>query len=425
MPAYDKSFKKYHANGVIRKTLQGRYVGEFNRDDKRRRQTFKTQAEATKWLDSFGTARDKGGENVTKLTIAQMQDALKAFDHLHKHGHNDVTLFATAEYFVTGAIMRASRIKVGTVGEWFDRYMDYLTNPQDGGSPARHRTIENKRARLKSFLDACRDKDVGDVTANDVDSWLVWTGATGRNLLNFKTEIQSLFNFVAKQDAIAQSKIPEDERRTSYQNTVALFPQRKKKEIAPVSVFTPKQAEKLLRALECKSPSAALAVALGCFAGIRTAEITEGRGLAWEDIDFDSKEIRIPAELAKDREARDVPINDTMMAWLQRYRFEDDGTERSGRIAPSKWHWFELRREAAQSAKLTMTGNLARHSFGTFYGKLHGYRNASEIMGHSGDMAVFNQHYKGKSITEQQARDFFEIMPLEGDAKVIRMEAAI
>jgi integrase len=409
MPKFDPKFKRYHACGVIRRTMGGKYVGEFNRDQRRRRQTFETQDEARAWLDSFGTARDKGGDVVTRLTAAQMQDALRAFDHLRIHGHRDVTLFDVAEHFATGQAVRANDTQIGTVGTWFDRYIEHLRHPQDGGDPARPRTIEGKATRLKSFLASYRDTDVAEVTSGDVEEWLKWTGATGRNLLNYKTEIQSLFNFVAK-------------TAEGYQNTVARYPQRKKKQVDPATIFTPKQAEKLLRELEARSPSAALAVALGCFAGIRTAEITEGRGLTWDDIDFDANEIHIPAELAKDREARDVPMNETIKAWLTRYRFEDDGTERTGRIAPGKWYLFELRREAAQAVKIKLTGNQARHSFGTYYGRLNGYRNASEIMGHSGDMKIFNAHYKGRA-TEKTAREYFDVMPLAGAAKVLKLKA--
>jgi integrase len=409
MPTFDKRFKKYHANGVIRRTTSGKYVGEFNRDQRRRRMTFETQDQAHDWLDSFGAARDRAGEIVTRLSGAQLQDALQAIDHLMLHGHKDVSLFAVAEHYTTGAAIRDQQAQVGTIGDWFNRYLEHLRHPQDGGDPARPRTIENKNIYLRSFLKAYEAFDAAEVTSEDVELWLKERNATGRHLLNFKTEIQSLFNFVSKNNE-------------GYQNTVAKFPQRKKKQVDPASILTPKQAEKLLRALENKSPSAALAVALGCFAGIRTAEITEGTGLQWNHIDFDAREIHIPAELAKDREAREIPINDTMAAWLQRYRFEDNGTERRGRIAPGKWYLFELRREAAQAAKVSLTGNQARHSFGTYYGRLHGYRNASEIMGHSGDMKVFNAHYKGRA-TEKTAREYFDIMPLQGAAKVIKMEA--
>ncbi len=410
MPTFDKRFKKYHANGVIRRTTSGKYVGEFNRDQRRRRQTFETQDQAREWLDSFGEARDKGGEIVTRLTAAQLQDAVQAIDHLHRSGHKNVSLFAVAEHYTTGAAIRDQQAQVGNVGEWFSRYLDHLQNPQDGGDPARPRTIENKRTRLKSFLDSYSDMDVAEITSGDVDEWLTWTGATARHLLNYKTEVQSLFNFVAKQ-------------REDYENTVARFPQRKRKQVDPASILTPRQTARLLRTLEKKNPSAALAVALGCFAGARTAEITEGRGLAWEDIDLDAHEVHIPASLAKDREARDVPLNDAMLAWLQRYRFEDDGTAKTRRIAPGKWYFFELRSEAAQAAKISLTGNQARHSFGTYYGRLHGYRNASEIMGHTGDMKVFNAHYKGRA-TEKSAREFFEIRPLSGAGKVIRIKSA-
>lgn len=411
MATFDKRFKKYHGCGVIRRTIGGTYVAEFNRDRKRRRKAFDSFDDAKTWLDDFGVARDKKGEAVTKLSAAQLQDALYAFDYLERAGRKDVSLFAIAEAYTLQAKATEAQAEVGTVQSWYDKYMAHLQQPIDGGDKARPRTIKGKRLRLRSFLETHGETDAASITEQDVTDWLLWTGATDRNLLNFKTEVQSLFNFIEK-------------RNGTFKNTVARFPQRKRKEVPPAEILKPKQAAKLLRELEAIDPACALVVAIGCFAGLRTAEIVGGQGLHWSNIDFDNSEIRVPASQTKIRKARSVKITDNLMAWLQRYRFKEDGNEHAGRIAPHERTFWKRKKEAAKSAKVEQVDNGARHSFGTYYGRLHGYRNASELMGHSGTMSIFESHYKG-NCTDAEAEEFFSIMPSAKKAtKIINLRGA-
>ena len=408
MATFDKRFKKYHGCGVIRKTIGGSFVGEFNRDDRRRRQTFDTLKEAEDWLNDFGAARDNSGKVVTLLSSPQLQDAFNAFDFLTRNGHPDVSLFAIAEAYTLQARATETQAEVGTVQSWYEKYMAHLEQPIDGGDKARPRTIKGKRLRLRSFLETHGETDAASITGQDVTDWLLWTGATDRNLLNFKTEVQSLFNFIEK-------------RNGTFKNTVARFPQRKRKEVPAAEILKPKQAAKLLRELELIDPTCALVVAIGCFAGLRTAEIVGGHGLLWSNIDFDNSEIRVPASQTKIRKARSVKITDNLMAWLQRYRFTEDGNERAGKIAPHERTFWKRKKAAAKKAKVQQVDNGARHSFGTYYGRLYGYRNASELMGHSGTMSIFESHYKG-NCTDAEATEYFQIMPIDGAAKIIKME---
>lgn len=411
MPTFDKKFKKYHGCGVVRRTVAGGYVAEFNRDCRRRRKAFDTVDQATTWLDGMGVAREKKGDVVTQLSAAQLQDALYAFDHLERAGYREVSLFAVAEAYTKQAAASTKQSEVGTVAAWNERYMKHLAAPLDGGDPARPRTIKGKQRRLRQFIETHGTTEAGAVTAQDVVDWLTWTGATGRNLLNYKTEVQSLFNFIAK-------------NTNGFINTVARFPQRKKKETPPAEILKPKQAATLLRELETLDSSAALAIALGCFAGLRTSEIVDGSGLQWSAVDFDQNIIRVPAARAKARKARDVKLTDNLLAWLQRYRFDESGKEHEGRIAPPEATFKRRKLEAAKSARIALVDNGARHSFGTYYGKLHGYRNASELMGHSGTMQIFEAHYKGLC-TEAEAKAFFEIMPLAATgAKILKLGVA-
>lgn len=419
MPKFIPTFKKYFFGGVIRKTTGGRFVAEFNRDNNRRRKTYDTLDAAKLWLEETAGSREEKGAVVTTLTARQLADAADAFELLKKNGHADKKLYNVVEHYIRHIQPEQEAGEIGTVQFWFDRYLDYLQNPDDDGDIARPRTIADKRQRLKSFLEIHGEHDVAEVTKENVESWLVYTGASRRDLRNYKTAVQSLFNFVERRCI---------EEQKTFKNTVAKYRQRKKKEVPPAECYTPANAEKFLRALENIGDDgrSALVLVLGFFAGMRTAEIIDGDGLQFSAIDFEANQIRIPASQTKTRRMRDVDMANmpNLVAWLKRYAFNEDGQRKKGRIAPSYYTFWERKHRALKAAGVKAVDNGARHSFGTYYGRLHGYRNAAEIMGHVGTMTIFEQHYKGDA-TAADAESFFEIQPLPAEpAKVLRLEVA-
>lgn len=419
MPTFDKSFKKFHSGGIIRKSVSGLFYAEYNRDNKRPREPFATLEGAKKRLDEVAKAREEKGAVVTALSARQLNDAFDAFEMLKDSGHADKKLSAVVEHYLKHFEPEQDAGEVGTVKSWYDTYIDYLANPDDGGDAARPRTITDKRQRLKSFLEIHGEQDVSEITKENVESWLKFTGASRRDLLNYKTSMQALFNFIERR-CIEQNK--------QFKNTVAIYRQRKKKEVPPAECYTPADAEKLLRALENMKDDgrSALVLVLGLFAGLRTAEITENEGLKFDAIDFTANRIRIPASQTKTRRMRDVDMANmpNLVAWLKRYAFSDDGQRKKGRIAPAKNTFWARKKRALSAAGVQSVDNGARHSFGTFYGLLHGYRDAAELMGHIGGMKVFEEHYKGTAEVSD-AEQFFEIMPTPAKAsKVIKFKVA-
>jgi integrase len=85
---------------------------------------------------------------------------------------------------------------------------------------------------------------------------------------------------------------------------------RYKEDKAPVSIFTPESIASLL-----KKADATLRpyLALGAFAGLRTAELQR---MDWSEIDLDRGFITVAASKAKTRRRRLVPISDNLKLWL-------------------------------------------------------------------------------------------------------------
>jgi integrase len=402
MATFDKTKRvKRHKGGNIRRTTGGGYVAEIYQDRRLHRSpSFTDEQPAKAWIEARVQARNDLGAVVSKLTGTQVADALAALALLD--GENMTTRLSDAVAFYISHNRRAAT--AWTVGDCLRNYLAEMEHPEDGSSPARPSSIKGKQNRLRSFVELHGGRKIPEVTKEDVDSWLLSTGAKGRNLRNNRCEIQSLFNYAGK-------RMPG-----GYLNTVARFPTVRAKERPPAEIVEPRHVRGVLHWLEQHNTRVAVGLAIACFAGLRTAEIVNGGGLNWTDIDFDEKRIVVPARLSKTRDRREVRIPDNLLAWLVRYR------QNKGRITVADGKFRDWRRRARAEMNATWPENGARHSFGTYYAKLHGYRDTADQLGHIGSVAMLKAHYSGRC-TKEQATEYFSITPAEV-GKVIEMKQA-
>jgi hypothetical protein len=82
-------------------------------------------------------------------------------------------------------------------------------------------------------------------------------------------------------------------------------------EEVPVGILT---ADELGRLLEVADPGTLAYVALGAFAGLRSAELHR---LDWSEIDFEDGVIEVPANKAKSARRRPVKMQPVLRAWLE------------------------------------------------------------------------------------------------------------
>jgi integrase len=406
MKRHVKTKKKTIAYGAgkIRITEWGSYQADVSIEGKRSRKQFETRDEAEEFIDQQVGERDRLGESYKKLKAAQVDDASAAYVRLAENGLEGVKLSETANFYIKH---HSTQHDGWTVNKVFDEYIDALEHPEEG-TPARPRTIYDKRNRLSSFLEIFGEQPVERITETDVDDWLESTEADGRNLRNYKTQIQSLFNYA------------EENAPGKYINTVARFKQKKAKEVTPASTLTPKQAGAVLKELEIIGGKSVVTMAICLFAGIRSDEVASAagkEGLQWTDIDLEEKRITVRAALAKTGKKRDVIICDNLVNWLKRYE-EDEG-----KVSWTYDYFREQRAEACERAGVKWGNNLARHSFATYYARLHGKHAAAEQLGHRGNVQIIEDHYLGKAVRKKDAEAYFDIKPKRG-GKVIDISKA-
>jgi len=174
--------------------------------------------------------------------------------------------------------------------------------------------------------------------------------------------------------------------------------ERRSEKRSPVGIFTPGE---LARILDNASPALAPCLALGAFAGLRSAEILR---LEWSDTQRHPGFIEVAAHKAKTATRRIVPVPDNLAKWLAI-------APRNGeRVWPhSKGHFIRETARAARESKLQWKCNGLRHSFISYrLAEIHDVNRVALEAGNSPQM-IF-RHYR-ELATPEQARTWFAIAP--------------
>ena len=250
---------------------------------------------------------------------------------------------------------------------------------------------ERYRAHLAYALapacDALR-KPVSEIAIAEIDDYLRGLTFSTRSRHNVRAALVTAFAF-----AKSRGYLPRD-RETAAENSA-----RVKVKTGEVEIFTPKEMAALLGAADDDSLPL---IALGGFAGLRTAEIAR---LEWKDVNLEEAIITVSAAKSKTASRRIVPIQPNLAQWLAPYR------ERIGKVLPIKHANTCCKMEwaVAEAAKIEWKHNALRHSYGSY--RLAQIKNAAEValeMGNSPQM-IF-KHYR-ELVTPRNAAAWWAIAP--------------
>jgi integrase len=270
----------------------------------------------------------------------------------------------------------------------------------DGASK---RYLDDLRSRLKQFSDAFDGKSVAGMTAPQIDEWLrsLSNKETGKRLSpvtrnNSRRVLITAFNF-----ALGRGYCVGNPAEQSA----------KAKEIAsPVGILTVDQTARLL---ENATPELLPYIAIGAFAGLRSAELER---LDWQEVDLGSGLIEVTASKAKSARRRFVKIQPNLARWLQPH------AQLSGNVTPSGYRvLLESARDAAGIAAWPQ--NALRHGFASYH--LAQFNNAALLaleLGHTNSNLVF-QHYR-QLVKPKQAERYWKIAPAVAGKKVVQFAPA-
>jgi len=270
---------------------------------------------------------------------------------------------------------------------------ELLTAKELEGISQRH--LEDRRSRLNRFAREFPGR-IDSITATEIEHWLNGLKIGSRTKNNYRSALQQLFRFaqsrryLSKNEPLAIQDIPE-----------------LKVKGGKIEIYTAGE----LRMLLTHSPAKLIPFfALGAFAGLRTQEILR---LEWADLRFDQGVIEVAAAKAKTASRRLVPILPALLKWLKPMK------KSAGHIMEfNSYMPFERARVrycktgikfGEETIDFKWKPNALRHSYASY--RLAEIKDAARValeMGNSPSMLFRNYR---ELVTEQQAKDWFTVMP--------------
>ena len=238
---------------------------------------------------------------------------------------------------------------------------------------------------------------VEGIHATDINRWLVgMRHVSGRTKNNYRAALATLLSF-ARQEGYLQRGIP----------TEAEYSARYDARGGEIGVYTAEKLRTLLFGLE---PRLMPFVAIGAFAGLRSAEIVR---LEWQEIRLTQSVIEIKASKAKTASRRLAPILPVLAEWLSPVRKE------SGRVLAGVSDEFALATQfkravdaiADEDGKplIRIVHNGLRHSFITY--RMAILKNAAQVALEAGNSPrMIFEHYR-ELATEAEANAWFAVRP--------------
>jgi integrase len=167
--------------------------------------------------------------------------------------------------------------------------------------------------------------------------------------------------------------------------------------VARCEIFTVAETRKLLLGALEHEPLLVPWLAIGLFAGLRTAELDR---LSWGDITDTA--IRIEPHTAKTASRRVIDLSPNLIAWLLPYK------KANGAILPPDCR--RMRERLCPAVRVSWKSNGMRHSFASYHLAMHQDSARTALaLGHSNPALVF-RHYR-EMVSQKQAYEYFGLIP--------------
>jgi integrase len=305
-------------------------------------------------------------------------------------GVKGFTLDAALKFYADHLHLRCRSAKVLVA------YDEFVETREKEGASASH--LRDFTYRLQLFAKKHAKRLVAEITTKDVDAWLFGLKHSAQSRDKHRRLLHNFFGFCKG-------------RGYAEENPVSRAAKVKVIRKAP-GILSPSDAAAVLAAAPAEIVPA---LAIGFFAGLRTAEIAR---LDWSEINLKTGFIEVTAENAKSSQRRLVTITPNLKAWLTPH------AKQSGPVRLSEMRHQDRFDIARKDAGVKWPSNAARHSFASYHLALHQDAAKTSLqLGHA-NTAVLFQHYRELARPED-AEAYFAITPMTATpTNIIRLEDA-
>lgn len=380
-------FKKSNKNRV-RSPWCCRWMELVEGEKKRREKHFRSEVLAEAW--AANVAREQLGDRELVSDLEWME-----FSHareLCRSADVDLLTALRAGFEALNLRVGGEKIDVPTIRWAVEAYL--YEGEQRNLRPA---TVQSNRQMLESFVVGREDRLVSSVDAAEMLGFILAKYTLDTSRRSLRTRLAGWWRFCA-----GKGWLPVlDATALSWTATIS--------DKGRPGVFSVEEAAGLLAAVPDKLKAA---VAIGLFAGVRPEELrrmewsfVDATG-DWFGIDLKRRKIELSGAWTKIRRPRTLhELPDNLWAWLERYKGE-------GLLVPvTTRNWYNNLTKARAKAGIRKTGSdLMRHSFGS-YGRHRGLDWVIDVLGHTGDMSVFAEHYNNNAVGPDEASAYFSILP--------------
>lgn len=354
----------------------------------RKRKFFEREADAKAWLRARKQAVLEHGINAMFFSQAERNDYEESLKVAKSYGFDSVLRFVLS--FKNGALPGGTLAQ--EIPSMSVALKQFLAEKSKVGRS--ESTIADIRSRVGSFISAYQKKRFPEITRDDLENWCVRKELSAQTAKNNFVVVSSFLRWAKKRRWVREDLDLSDK---------AFLPRILKKQ---KTVFSLDETKRILSTILGNPEFRRYAphFAIQFFCGVRSAEASRMR---WNMIDFDRREIRLPAEITKTGEEhvmRAPFLPETVFAWLEPFR---PTVVTDGKIkVPERHAWSKI-----VSAVGGWEHNGMRHTFATMHVSLHGDTAKTALLLRHRNQQRLWSNYLARLVPEAEARAYFALTP--------------